>query len=842
MTIHAPLQSLGLTDEEAARRRAALGANRIEEPRSRSLAAVILGALREPMFLLLFAATALYLLLGDLAEGLFLLAGATAAIGLVVAQQARSERALAALRLLAEPTARVLRSSVERRLPASDLVPDDVILVGEGERLPADAMLISGDALQVDESALTGESAPVVKCPALPAAGSRDDEEVARLYAGTMLVQGQGVAVVLRTGQQTRIGAIGQSLAGIRQEPTRLQKTSAGLVGRLGVAAVAFCVLVALAYGLLRDDWIGGALAGITVGISLIPEEFPMVLAIFLALGAWRLARHQVLVRRPAVIETLGAVSLLAVDKTGTLTENRMSVVAVWRDGRLWRCEDGALAGPELGRVIEIAALASAVRPSDPMDRAVREMATGSGIALAEAAPLRSYPLRPDRLAFIQVWPQPSSGVLLAAKGAPEAICRLCGLSADARAAVEQTVVEMAAAGLRVLGVAALKRSADGGEDPGDLAFEFEGLVGFQDPVRADVPPALAQARAAGISVVMITGDYPATAVEIARDCGIDVTAGVLTGAEIDALSAAELVDRVRTVTVFARVSPEQKLRLVEAFKACGRLVAMTGDGVNDAPALEAAHVGIAMGQRGTDVAREAADLILLDDRFASIVGGVRLGRRITANLRKALIYIVAIHVPIAGLALLPILLGLPPVLYPLQVVVLELVIDPVCSLVFEAEPSEEQAMRRPPAPASEPLFGLRQVGLGLLQGFAVLVGALGLYSWLIAAGAPPSESRAMAFGVLVAANLGLAMGLAASRGVRLFDPRHAVFWSIAFVAAAMLALAIYAPPVAAVFRFSAPDPLWLALALAAAAGSGAGLGLLRRLGQGALQTSPAAG
>ncbi|HEY9218366.1 MAG TPA: cation-translocating P-type ATPase [Phenylobacterium sp.] len=476
-----------------------------------------------------------------------------------------------------------------------------------------------------------------------------------------------------------------------------------------------------------------------------------------------------------------------------------------------------------------MAALASAVRPADPMDRAVREMAARDDAGAA--APLRSYPLRPDRLAFIQVWPQPSSGVLLAAKGAPEAICRLCRMGDEASAVVEATVSDLASSGLRVLGVAALKRESDGGEDPGDLAFEFEGLVGFEDPVRPDVPAALAEAQRAGISVAMITGDYPATALQIAREAGIDVAPGVLSGAEISRLTDAQLIEQVRGVRVFARVSPEQKLSLVRAFQACGHLVAMTGDGINDAPALEAAQVGIAMGRRGTDVAREASDLILLDDRFASIIGGVRLGRRISTNLRKALTYIVAVHLPIAGLALLPILMGLPPMLFPMQVVVLELIIDPVCSLVFEAEPSEQTAMLRPPASADAPLFGFRDLALGLLQGGVLLAGVLGFYVLSLEAGHSEGAARGAAFASLVAANLGLAIGLASARGVGLFDRRHALFWTIALAASAITGLALYAPPVAQMFGFEAPELSELGAALALAAGLGAALGLLRRAG-----------
>ena len=511
-----------------------------------------------------------------------------------------------------------------------------------------------------------------------------------------MNVRGQGVVQVARTGTATRLGRIGASLAAIEEEPTLLQRTTGALIAKLGLLALAFCGVVAVAYGLLRGDWVGGALSGITLAIALLPEEFPMVLAIFLALGAFRLARHNVLVRRAAVIETLGAATFLCVDKTGTLTENRMVLTSVWRAGGAGSRGHVRLSGAAV-EPLRTPLLASAVRPVDPMDRAVRDWDAGRAEADGAEAPLRTYPLRPELLAFVQVWPD-GGGVLYAAKGAPEAIFRLCRMG-ETTGAMDAVVADLASRGLRVLGVASARDDQGSATAPEDMAFTFEGLIAFADPVRADVPQAIAEAKRAGIAVAMITGDYPATALEIARQAGIDASAGVLTGKEIAGLDPDELRERVRRTRVFARIMPEQKLALVEALKADGEVVAMTGDGVNDAPALEAAHIGIAMGQRGTDVAREAADIVLLDDRFVSIVGGVRLGRRIFANLRKALTYVTAIHVPIAGLALLPILMGLPPILYPMHVILLELVVDPVCSLVFEGEPSERHAMQKPPRP-----------------------------------------------------------------------------------------------------------------------------------------------
>ena len=808
----------GLDEAEAAARLAAVGPNELPRGRGRGVLRIIGETLREPMFLLLVGAAVLYLALGDLGEGLFLTAGALASIGLVVMQETRSEHALSALRDLSQPLARVLRGGEERQIPARDLVPDDLLLIGEGERLPADARLVAGEVLAVDESALTGESAPVTKPPSTDGEALDNPtpgvEGAPDLFAGTLVVRGQGVARITRTGPRSALGQIGASLATMEHQPTPLQKTAGRLVGWLGAMAIGFCALVAAAYGWLRHDWVGGVLAGITVAISLIPEEFPMVLAVFLALGAWRLATHQVLTRRSAVIETLGGATVLCVDKTGTLTENQMRVARLWTGAADRLVEEGTPIDGAAGALLELAALASAVRPIDPMDRAVRHL---SSRAVADGEPggvepERAWPLRPDLLAVVQVWRGAGRQRIAAAKGAPEAIFDLCRLPPAEIARLHAVVEDFARQGLRVLGVASARVDGDFADDPRTETFAFAGLIGFVDPLRPDVPAALAEARAAGVAVIMITGDHPATALATARAAGLDVSAGVLLGSEIENLPFATLCERLRRVRVFARVAPAQKLRLVEALKADGEVVAMTGDGVNDAPALEAAHIGVAMGKKGTDVAREAADLVLLDDSFASIVGGVRLGRRIFTNLRRALTYVTAIHVPIAGLALAPILLGLPPLLFPMHVVLMELAIDPICALVFEAEPSDARAMRRPPRRPDEPLFGPAQIGWALLQGLGVLLGALGVYVWALQ-GHAETQARGAAFGTLVLANLILALADASASG-RLLAPHRRVFWIIASMIVALLATIVSVPPLAAVFKVAVPDPLLLIVAL----------------------------
>ena len=783
----------GLTTVEAERRRAQLGHNRLPERTSGPWVLIAKDVAREPMFGLLIVATIVYLALGELSEGIFLLAGTAATVGLVVVQGLRSERALAALRELAQPLARVVRDGREARIAGADLVPGDLLLLAEGDRVPADARLVRGDVLSLDESILTGEAGAVMRSPA----GSGAESSV--LLAGSMVLNGAGAAVVTATGDATQFGQIGVALAQIRQARTPLQRAAGRLVAWVAVLAIAFSLAITLFYGLRLGRWLDGLLAGLTAAIALIPEEFPMVLTVFLAIGAWRLASHQVLVRRPAVIETLGAASILCVDKTGTLTENRMTLTAlVTADGL--RLEPGD-ASPDARRLVEAAALASPRASSDPMDQAVLGAAEPQ-----EGDPEQTWPLAPERLAVIQLW-RSGPRQLAAAKGAPEAIFGLCRLDAARREALRENLHGLAAEGLRVLGVASARLPRpDAPFDLSTAVFGFDGFVAFTDPLRGDVRDALAVARKAGVAVAMITGDHPQTALAIARQAGIDVSAGAVSGAQIAEASPAEVAALTRDVRVFARIRPDQKLVLVTALRDQGHIVAMTGDGVNDAPALEAADVGVAMGRRGADVAREAADLVLLDDSFTALVGGIRLGRRIYTNLRKALVYVTAVHVPIAGLALLPLILGLPPMLFPAHVVLLELIIDPACALVFEAEPSEPDSMARPPRKASEPLFGPRQIVAALVQGLCILGATLAVYVGALAIGEP--EARGLAFVTLIVANLALALATSASRGVGLFARQRLAFWVIVAAAAVALAAGLLIPALGAVLKIAPAAPL----------------------------------
>lgn len=750
----------GLSSDEAAARLLRDGPNVLPSASRRTFRRILLDVVREPMFALLLAGGGVYLLLGDLNEALLLLAFASLSVGITVVQESRSERVLEALRDLSSPRAVVIRDGQRVRIAGRDVVPGDLLMVAEGDRVPADAVLIDAKDLQADESLLTGESVPVRKTVGmLDGTGVRPGgDDLPVLFSGTLIVRGQGVAEVRATGTRTELGRIGRSLAGISTEPTRLSVQTRRLVKVLALAGGGVSLAAVLLFGLVRGDWLQGLLGGIALGMSMLPEEFPLVLAVFMVMGAWRISRARVLTRRAAAIESLGAATVLCTDKTGTLTENRMRVAAL-RVGDMMVCMDSSAAPPSapIRDLLACGLLASAEHPFDPMEVALHAAALGQAELPAGRRLVGGYGLRPELLAMSQVWETgEGTGRLVCAKGAPEAIARLCRLDAESLGALERAVGDMARAGMRVL--AAAKADCGPGPLPSgqtDFPFRLVGLIGFTDPLRMGVRDAVDECRNAGIRILMITGDYPATARAIADEAGI-AGGAVLTGEALEALDAAALRRVVAETSVFARVMPEQKLRIVEALKANGEIVAMTGDGVNDAPSLKAAHIGVAMGGRGTDVAREASAIVLLDDDFSSLVRTVRLGRRIFDNLRKAFGYILAVHVPIAGLALMPLLLGWPIILGPVHIAFLEMVIDPVCSVVFEAERAERDVMRRPPRDPSRPLFSRSLVAWGMVQGFLALLVVGGVFVGGRLSGMPDDELRALVFVSLVMTNIAL--------------------------------------------------------------------------------------
>jgi Ca2+-transporting ATPase len=813
VTVH--IDRSGLTAAEAARRLAMHGPNTLPGDGRRTWRHIAIDAAREPMFLLLLAAGVLYLLLGDLLEGVFLFAMIFFTIGMTLYQEGKTERALDALRELGSPRALVLRDGSPVHVDSRTVVVGDILVISEGDRVVADGTLLAGAEVEADESLLTGESTPVHKEPGAPAQPlpRPGGESSSALYSGTLLVRGHGLVLVAATGPQTEIGRIGGALARIGIERSPLQKQTARLVRGFALVGSCLSILLVLLLVLRSGNWLESALAGIALSMSMLPEEFPVVLTIFPALGAWRLARANVLTRRLASIETLGATSVLCVDKTGTLTENCMRVRTLFAGGERLEVDDAPLAGP--GRELaEYAILASAIAPFDPMEKAIHELAPRHEQAWLLA---REYPLTPQLRAMTQAWERPGeAGFMVAAKGAPEAIMSLCHLGADQTGALTATVDELARSGLRVLGVARARHAGQVLPDSQkEFSFTFLGLLGLADPLREDIPDAVAACRRAGIRVVMITGDYPTTAAAIAAQAGINADQ-LLNGADLSGMDDDALRKRLRHVGVCARIAPDEKLRLVEAFKANGEIVGMTGDGVNDAPALRAAHVGIAMGKRGTDVAREAASLVLLDDRFSSIVAAVRSGRQIYQNMQKSMSYILGVHVAVAGMALVPVLLGWPVLLHPMHIVFLELMIDPTCALAFENEPAEPTSMQVPPRDPAAPLIGAGTFLSAFSIGLGSLLTVLAAYG-LALQSLPEDKARAFAFGSLVAANTAQIFAnrshtRSVLEGLRI---PNRVVWLVTGISLSMFTLIVYQPLLAAVFRFDSLGAAELGASLA---------------------------
>jgi Ca2+-transporting ATPase len=823
----------GLTVEEAERRLRAEGPNELPSARPQTRGQTALAVVREPMLLLLLAAGSLNFLLGEPVDGAILLSFVVVVMAIEFVQERRTERAVDALRDLSSPRALVIRDGVQRRIPGRDVVRGDTVLLAEGDRVPADAIMLDCSNFSVDESLLTGEAVPVRKsrCGEIAEMGAPGGEDSPFVFSGTLVVKGQGVALVRATGSATELGRIGSALSGVVTTHSRLQAEVGRLVRAVLVVGLALCWLVVVVFGITRGDWLHGGLAGITLAMALLPEEFPVVLTVFLALGAWRLSKSHVLVRQTPAVETLGSATVLCVDKTGTLTANKMAVRDLVVDG-VWHEVDHEPLPEKFHQIVEFAVLASPVDPFDPMDTAFKDLGlrylSDTEHLHADWMLVREYPLSEHLLALSHVWRSPDeTEFVIAAKGAPEAIGDLCHLDGGRQAALEAQVATLASRGRRVLGVARAHFSATSGlpEEQHDFDFEFLGLVGLQDPVRPGVPRALAEAYAAGIRVVMITGDYPGTATAIAREIGLVPDDRFITGPDLAEMSDDELEARIGEVSIFARMVPEQKLRIVRALKSSGEVVAMTGDGVNDAPALKMADIGIAMGERGTDVAREASAMVLTDDDFTSIVAAIRHGRRAYDNLRKAMAYIIAVHVPIAGISLIPVVAGAgtPLVLLPIHIAFLELIIDPACSVVFEAETEEPGVMDRPPRPAHERLFSSRMLVLSVLQGLGVLAAVLGVYVWALASGQGGDTARGLTFTTLVIGNLGLILvNRSWTRSVFWGvgrDDNPALRWVLG-AALVFLGLLVFVLPLRELFRFSAFEPAeFLAACVAGIAG-----------------------
>ncbi|MFN5025394.1 MAG: cation-translocating P-type ATPase [Bacteroidota bacterium] len=794
------LKQYGITDARAGELLKKYGYNELPAARPKHVGQIAAEVIKEPMFILLIGCSILYMLLGDYNEGIIIFCSVFVIIFITFYQHRKTEKSLEALRQLSSPRALVIRNGKEKRIAGRDVVPGDVIKLHEGDRVPADATLLHSNNLSIDESLLTGEFIPVIK--------SHENSSVKTIYSGTLVVAGSGTAQVSHTGIKTQFGKIGTSLESIEKSPTQLQQEMKKLIKQLFIASIGISLVVIAVYDFTRGNFLESVLNGLASAMALLPEEFPVVLTIFLALGAWRLSKNSILTRNPSAIETLGSATVLCCDKTGTITQNKMEVAALYTNQKVYANVHLAKSNFDVHELITCLYHASPLQTIDPMEKAIKNW--GESIITEKVDIIKEYPLSKELLAMSRIVSSDGKNNLHAyAKGAPEAIFNMCRLSETDTHAHMKVVHEFAAIGYRV--IAGAQCSMQAGSVPNrqtEIPFVFTGLVGFADPVRPEVPQAIRECYDAGIKVIMITGDYPATAKTIAGEIGISNHEKIITGSELRQMSTEELAKRIRDTHVFARIVPEQKLQLIRALKANGEVVAMTGDGVNDAPALKAADIGVAMGMKGTDVAREASTLVLLDDNFASIVHAIRTGRRIYDNLQKAMSYIMAIHIPIIGLVLLPAFFPtLPVLLMPLHIVFMELIIDPVCSVAFESEQEEKTVMSRPPRKAEERFFGWNKIAFSLFQGLLLLTIVLGVYFLSIDEGHSSGEVRAIAFSSLITGNIFLILTtLSKTRSFySVLTERNISLIIITTLAMIMLLCTITVPVLQKLFSFQFP-------------------------------------
>lgn len=808
----------GLSDAEALQNLEKDGFNEVFGSTKVGLFEVFFKTVSEPMFLLLIVGAVLYFILGSKQEAILLLSFVVIIIGITFRQEYKSEKVLLSIRNLSSPRAFVIRDGVGKSIPGREVVVGDLIIIKEGDRIPADSIVLSSNNLFVDESILTGESLPVRKIPAVNLDNTMTKiqtgaDDLSLVYSSTYVVQGNAIIKILTIGANTAIGKIGKTLNKIKITRSPLQKDTDYLVRSFAIFGLCFSLLIAILYGWTRGNWLNGFLSGIALAMSILPEEIPAILSIFLALGAWRISQKNVLTRQPPAVEALGSITVLCADKTGTITQNKMSIKKIFAQSEFYDVKSNKNfdVAPEIFHtLIEYSILASQLNPFDPMEIAINELGeqhlSNTEHLHKNWQLVQQYPLQKELMATSLVWKSlDNENYIIAAKGAPETIFDLCHLDKDKMEYFSSQVQLLANEGLRVIGVARTNFKATNlPEKQHDFDFEFLGLLGLEDPVRENVFEAVKNCYAAGIRVIMITGDHVGTAQNVALQVGLKNEEAVLTGAEIATMNDLELMHRIKTTNICARILPEQKLRLVNALKNNGEIVAMTGDGVNDAPALKAANVGVAMGKRGTEVAREAASLVLLDDDFSSIVAAIRLGRRIFDNIKKAILFTIAVHIPIIGLALLPILLRMPLLLWPIHIVFLELIIGPACSLVFEAEPEEKDLMYRQPRNPNESLFNRKTVMHGVWQGLGVLFLATLVFFGIYYLGFAESKVRAITFTTVVLSDLAL-ITVNRSRTTSLSSilfTKNIIFWSIISGAISLLICILYIPFLQRLFYF----------------------------------------
>lgn len=736
----------GLSEKEVAFRLQRYGENTIRINETKRIFRILWDVVKEPMFLLLVAACVLYFVLGENAEGLMMVAalGFVGAISLF--QEIKSSGALAALQQLAESKVKVIRDGVEKQVASEKLVPGDIIILTEGEKVPADAIVIQENDLSINESIITGESLPVEK---------NTSETSNKIFQGTVINSGRCIADVIATGSETTLGKIGKSIITYSESKTELQRQVDVFVRRFAVFGISAFAIIFLVNYLHSKDVITSLLFGLTLAMSAIPEEIPVAFSSFMALGAYHMSKLGIITRQPQTIENLGAVNTICLDKTGTITENRMKVDTLYdyETNTLLKLSEVSIAGKE---VLYYGVLASEQNPFDTMEQAIVEAYTGAGEALPQLKMTNEYALHGHPPMMTHVYEQDDFH-LVAAKGAVERIVRICQLDESEAAKILRHAKVLAGKGQRVLGVAgAQHRGNHLPANQDDFAWKFIGLISLYDPPKAYVRDVFRQFYDAGISVKLLTGDFPETAITIAEETGLRSPKTYVTGEEIMKASDGELNLLLESTNIFARMYPEAKLKAVNALMKNENIVAMTGDGVNDGPALKAANIGIAMGKKGTEVARQSADLIVTDDDLRKIAEAVRQGRKIFNNIKKAIRYIISIHIPIILTASVPLLLGwkFPNIFTPIHIIFLELIMGPTCSIFYEREPVEEYIMKIAPRKKDAWLFEGNEFLISTVQGLIIAAGILVLYYSYMQQGYSLTEVRTIVFTSLLMSNI----------------------------------------------------------------------------------------
>lgn len=747
-------QIRGLSNQEVLASRAKYGANYIAHKKERRLITAIKGLAGEPMVVLLFVTAVVYLLSGKNGDALFLAVAIVLVAGISIYQDARSRDALEQLKAFTQPRSKVIREGAEIIINSTDLVVGDSLVVEEGNSVAADGTIVHSNDFSVDESVLTGESVPVLK---------DNDLNETMVFQGTTATSGRAILVVTAVGDRTRLGRIGRSLETILVEKTPLESQINDFVKKMVVIGVVVFAIVWAIDFFKSHDFLASLTQALTLAMSILPEEIPVAFTTFMALGAWRLLQMGIVVKQMKTVETLGSASVICTDKTGTLTENKMSLAKVYvpENDRFYTAEH--FIEKKAKSLIRMAMWASEPVPFDPMEVALHEAYLKTGVPDERTAyhMLHEYPLGGKPPMMTHIFVNNDGNRIAAAKGAPEAILSVSRLDAEQKKAIATAVQALSADGYRVLGVG--EAHFDGNNFPDtqqELQFAFCGLIAFYDPPKKNIGAVLKAFYRAGIAVKILTGDHALTTQSIAREIGFKGADHSINGDQIQTLTDEELQEEMKTTNIFSRMFPEAKLRVINALKAEHKIIAMTGDGVNDGPALKAAHIGIAMGKKGTEIAKEAASLVLLDDDLSKMVEAIAMGRRIYANLKKAIQYIISIHIPIILTVFIPLVMGwvYPNIFSPVHIIFFELVMGPTCSIIYENEPMEKYAMLQPPRPYSTTFFYWRELTLSIIQGLIITAGTLVVYNYAVYAALDEQVTRAMVFTCLLSANIWLTL------------------------------------------------------------------------------------